>query len=105
MYKFIVIYNITGRYFTLIMVDPDIVSPSSLGTQSHPLVHWMVTNINRGDLSTGRTVHSYRGPQPPSVQTHTYYFLLYEQDGLLDIQNTNSYDGNCEQGQRGRSVF
>ena len=39
--------------YTLIMVDPDIPA-SSFASESRPLVHWLVTNIEDGNMSTGR---------------------------------------------------
>ena len=44
--------------YTLIMVDADI--PNSLvGNATHPLVHWLVTNIREGNMSTGSDTNIY----------------------------------------------
>ncbi len=43
-------------------------------------VHWVVSNIKGGDISTGHTVSSYVGSAPPhSSGLHRYCFLLLEQ--------------------------
>ena len=44
---------LSGKHLTLLVIDPDVPLPS-LGTTEHPFVHWMVTNIEDGDITKGR---------------------------------------------------
>lgn len=62
--------------YTLLMVDPDAPSPD------HPkwadFLHWAVTNITRGDASSGNVLMKYMGPAPLEG-THRYIFSLWWQ--------------------------
>lgn len=82
-----------GARYTLIMADPD--APSPMSPTKRYWLHWLVTNIEGDDLIRGDilgpkkpslTVKEYEGPSPPRGSGyHRYYFYLFEQDGLLDI--------------------
>ena len=41
-----------GEMYTLVTVDPD-VPVSTVGTEERPLLHWLVTNIEHGNIMTG----------------------------------------------------
>lgn len=81
--------NFTGKTFTLLCVDPD-VPRSTAGTQDRPLLHWMVVNIPEGRMAEGYTAQSYIGPRPPDA-AHYYYFLLYEQNDVINTNETGNY--------------
>ncbi|KAK3085031.1 hypothetical protein FSP39_023113 [Pinctada imbricata] len=70
--------------YTLLCVDPDVPTPS-FGTPDFPLLHWLISNIEDGDLPTGHVVMKYSGPAPLNNLGHTYYFLLYEQTMELNV--------------------
>ena len=76
------------------MIDPDITSPD-VGTTEKPLAHWLVINIPNGRIEQGETVLSYRGSQPPAGQTHGYQFLLYQQQGMLNV-DPSDYNPDCQ---------
>lgn len=60
------------RYSTLIMYDPDAVYP--------PYLHFLVINIQNGNIQSGDVIVSYNGPTPPpGTGTHRYIFEQYEQ--------------------------
>ncbi|VFQ71444.1 unnamed protein product [Cuscuta campestris] len=69
-------------FFTLIMTDPDVPSPSDPYLREH--VHWIVTDIpgraGTTDSTFGKDLLSYEAPKP-TIGIHRYVFLLYEQKG------------------------
>lgn len=90
--------------YTLIMVDPD-VPVDTVGTQSRPLLHWLVTNIRNGNISTGDEYKDYWGPAPPDRKAHYYYFLLYRQNTDLSLVSIMNYAGSCPERLLGRCLF
>ena len=76
--------------YTLLCVDPDVPAPTA-GTPDKPLLHWQVINIQNGDLASGDVMMTYAGPAPPDNKPHFYYFLLYEQTGMLNASGMPSY--------------
>ena len=76
------------------MIDPDVTSPAA-GTKEKPLAHWLVTNIPNGVIEQGDTVLPYLSSRPPPGQTHRYQFLLYQQQGMLDVDPRN-YNPDCQ---------
>ncbi|XP_076107055.1 uncharacterized protein C56G2.4-like [Mytilus galloprovincialis] len=80
--------------YSLIMVDPDVPIFYKVASNSHPLIHWMVINIPRGNVNNGVTVREYRGPQPSSG-VHTYYFLLYLQSSRISPSVISNYTTSC----------
>ena len=79
----ILITNPTDCY-TLVMIDPDAgkqkPNDPRPGDSDRYFLHWLVVNISGGDLASGRTVVSYKGPSPPpKTGKHEYMFLLYKQ--------------------------
>ncbi|EFJ35970.1 hypothetical protein SELMODRAFT_404352 [Selaginella moellendorffii] len=77
-----------GDLFTLLMVDPDAVSPEKPIYRN--VLHWIVTNIPTGTKDVfkhGTNTASYAGPSPP-MGVHRYYILreLYDSRLTLALQ-------------------
>ncbi|KAE8807679.1 hypothetical protein D1007_15826 [Hordeum vulgare] len=72
--------QITGRpgsLYTLVMVDPDVPSPSDPSQREY--LHWLVTDIpERGDVSCGTEVVAYERPQP-TAGIHRVAFVVFRQ--------------------------
>lgn len=75
--------------FTLLMVDPD--APRPEAPKFRNWLHWIVVNIP-GSLASsediwekGKEVVAYNGPSPPAG-VHRYVFLLFKQNGKVDIK-------------------
>ncbi|KAM4748511.1 phosphatidylethanolamine-binding protein 4 [Rhinophrynus dorsalis] len=72
-----------GHTYILIMVDPD--APKRYDPKYKYWRHWLVTDIQGGDLltgniETGNNLSAYSRPNPPSgTGYHRYQFLLYRQ--------------------------
>ena len=63
---------------TLIMYDPDAIQPQ--------YIHYLVTNIQNGDISSGTTIFDYNGPTPPpGTGIHRYIFEQLEQKQPIDV--------------------
>jgi phosphatidylethanolamine-binding protein (PEBP) family uncharacterized protein len=63
---------------TLIMYDPDAIQPQ--------YIHYLVTNISNGDISTGTTIFDYMGPAPPpNSGTHRYIFEQLAQENPIQV--------------------
>ncbi len=77
------------------MIDPDIDHNDRVGTKERPLAHWLVMNIPDGMVESGDVVLSYRGSMPPAGTWHRYQFLLYKQNGTLDV-NPKDYAPDCQ---------
>ena len=61
-----------GKYYTLIMHDPDAVN------DNHNVNHWVITNI-KGNTNF-ESLLDYKGPHPPPASgIHKYIFTLYLQ--------------------------
>lgn len=94
-----------GTLHTLIMIDMDVPNPL-VGTETEPLLHWQIVNIPNGTVELGDVVQTYRGPAPPDNTTHTYYFLLYEQNKHLNVADMARYVGqDCPASVAGRCLF
>ena len=67
-----------GKYYTLIMVDPD----ASRNSKRDSYLHWLVLNIKGGDqVSNGTELVRYSAPKPPvGTGKHRYIFLLFQQE-------------------------
>eukprot|EP00040_Diaphanoeca_grandis_P039884 m.260469 g.260469 ORF g.260469 m.260469 type:complete len:270 (+) comp39999_c0_seq1:67-876(+) len=62
--------------WTLALVSPD----GHVGAESNIDVHWMVANINGGDVSSGDTVIGYKSPAPvKGTGFYRYVFCLFKQ--------------------------
>lgn len=71
-------------YYTLLMVDPD--APTKNAPMFREVRHWLVTNIQGSDLSTGEHITEYIGSGPPKhTGLHRYIFLLYKQPNKIDF--------------------
>lgn len=74
---------------TFIMYDPDAIVPE--------YIHYLVTNIKNGDLSTGNTIFSYMGPAPPHGSgTHRYIFIQLEQTEPINVSISDRANFNIE---------
>ncbi|CAH1801629.1 unnamed protein product [Owenia fusiformis] len=93
-----------GIHYSLVMIDPD-VPAAQVGNKSHPLLHMIVMNIPMGNVSNGEVMVSYNGPMPPDQLPHTYYYLLYKQQGALNTSIWGSYAGNCPERLAGRCLW
>jgi phosphatidylethanolamine-binding protein (PEBP) family uncharacterized protein len=63
---------------SLIMYDPDAIQPQ--------YIHYLVTNISNGNISSGKIVFDYMGPAPPvGSGTHRYIFEQLEQQAPIDV--------------------
>uniref|UniRef100_A0ACD5V218 Uncharacterized protein n=1 Tax=Avena sativa TaxID=4498 RepID=A0ACD5V218_AVESA len=72
--------QITGRsgsFYTLVMVDPDVPTPSNPTQREY--LHWLVTDIPEGrDVSHGTEVVEYERPQP-TAGIHRVAFVVFRQ--------------------------
>eukprot|EP00937_MAST-01D_sp_MAST-1D-sp2_P000126 g126.t1 len=67
----------TGSHLaTLLLVDPDAPSPDS--PECAQWLHWLVTDIPRGDVGEGNVRVVYNPPTPPKG-THRYVLLAFAQ--------------------------
>lgn len=63
---------------TFIMYDPDAIQPQ--------YIHYLVTNISNGNISSGATVFDYMGPAPPvGSGTHRYIFEQLQQQTPIQV--------------------
>ncbi|KAK9741305.1 hypothetical protein RND81_03G096400 [Saponaria officinalis] len=77
----VVIGGHSDMLFTLVMTDPDALSPSEPSMREW--VHWIVTDIPGGSSpSRGKEMVAYAGPRPP-VGIHRYILVLFEQTQIL----------------------
>ncbi|XP_015791510.1 protein D2 [Tetranychus urticae] len=68
----------SNTLYTFMMLDPDALSPAAPTLRSY--IHWMVINVERDDLKSGSTIHSYIAPTPtPLLGAHRYVFMVFEQ--------------------------
>lgn len=78
------------KYYLLIMYDPDAVG----GTYWH----WIVSNIQNGDINKGNIVLPYKGPSPPDEKIHRYFFELYGSNSLFKVENFKERTRSLEDG-------
>ncbi|XP_033748015.1 uncharacterized protein LOC117333014 [Pecten maximus] len=98
-------FTFDGTLHSLIMIDLDVPNPL-VGTETEPLLHWQIINIPNGTVELGEVVQTYRGPAPPDNTTHTYYFLLYQQNKRLNVADMTRYVGtDCPESVSGRCLF
>jgi phosphatidylethanolamine-binding protein (PEBP) family uncharacterized protein len=63
-----------GKYYTLIMHDPDAVN------DNHNVIHWIINNIQLTNTDSFEPLLDYKGPHPPPASgIHRYIFTLYLQ--------------------------
>lgn len=70
-----------NQLYCLIIWDPD-------APHSPSYLHFLVTNIKGGNLSTGKIILPYTPPTPPAGSgVHRYYVGLYSQSTPLSINS------------------
>ncbi|XP_071901211.1 protein MOTHER of FT and TFL1-like [Coffea arabica] len=70
-----------GKFYTLVMIDPDDPSPSE--PTPREWAHWIVTDIPGGSIaSQGKEILSYMPPHP-QVGIHRYVVTLYRLEAPL----------------------
>lgn len=86
-----------AAYYTLIMTDPD--APSRTEPAQREMLHWLVTNIPRNDISKGNVLADYVASGPPKgTGFHRYVFLLYKQAGRQEFPDFPIIDRNTSEG-------
>lgn len=72
----------SGSFYTLCMTDPD--APSRITPTYREWHHWLVGNIQGGNIASGTTLSEYIGSgPPPDTGLHRYVFLIYKQNEKL----------------------
>lgn len=73
-----------GYKYAIAMLDAD--APSYREPKFRPLLHWLVVNVEAGDVraplnpNKGAVLYKYRGPKPPlGSGQHRYVLLAYRQ--------------------------
>jgi len=83
--------NVTGVYYTVMMVDPD--AKSRTTHEWRNFCHWLSVNVPGADgeildLNKGHAVVPYMGPAPPpGSDLHRYCFLIYRQHAKLQNED------------------
>ncbi|XP_076270104.1 protein D3-like isoform X2 [Rhynchophorus ferrugineus] len=86
-----------GRYYTVIMTDPD--APSRSNPIRREFRHWLVVNVPGSDVSKGEVLTAYVGSGPPKGSgLHRYIFLVYEQPEKIAFEE--KFVSNHEVGTR-----
>ncbi|KAH6933139.1 hypothetical protein HPB50_012490 [Hyalomma asiaticum] len=82
-----------GATYAIAMLDPD--APSRRDPKFRPILHWLVVNVEAGDVKkpvnykSGTELYRYRGPRPPMGSgPHRYVFLAYKQYRTIDMPQT-----------------
>jgi len=70
--------EVSGDRYTLMMIDPDMYSPSHL--------HWLVVNIPGSFVDEGRIIKQWE-PPAPWTGIHHYTFQLYRQQGQFELDD------------------
>ena len=78
-----------NKYHLLVIYDVDAPYPND--NNMSPFIHYMVSNIPGVNLNRGEFVYSYVEPSPPKTSNqHEYVIEVYEQEGPVDIEPTDS---------------
>eukprot|EP01128_Nolandella_sp_AFSM9_P010192 TRINITY_DN700_c0_g1_i1.p2 TRINITY_DN700_c0_g1~~TRINITY_DN700_c0_g1_i1.p2 ORF type:complete len:220 (+),score=65.88 TRINITY_DN700_c0_g1_i1:69-662(+) len=73
--------------YTLIKSDPD--APSRADPKFREWCHYIHTNIEGNDLSTGEVVYGYVGVgAPKDTGLHRYVYFLFQQEGKVTLTDT-----------------
>ena len=68
------------KLYTLIMLDPD--APDRKRHKARNWLHWLVVDISKNDVSTGKEIMEYEPPEPPpGTGKHRYVFYYLQQEG------------------------
>lgn len=82
-----------SEYYTLAMVDPD--APSRENPKFREWHHWLVGNIQGGDMKKSEVLSDYIGSGPPKgTGLHRYVFLVYKQPEKLDFSKIPKLPNN-----------
>ena len=84
----------TTPFYTLLALDPD--GPSRRNPRLRCIMHMLTTNIpsDSPTLEGGAAVVDWGPPGPPSAGgLHRYVFMLYRQEGEVDVSQMPSYEG------------
>lgn len=74
-----------NTYYALTMVDPD--SPSRRDPKFREWNHWLVVNIQGGNINTGDDIIAYIGSGPPKgTGLHRYVFLIFKQTSKMKFE-------------------
>jgi large subunit ribosomal protein L38 len=77
--------------WTLVLTNPD----GHMTQDTSEYVHWMISNIPKGDISKGDQIVPYLQPIPfKGTGYHRYVFVLYKQDKKLDLSEFKVSDVN-----------
>ncbi|XP_014208334.1 protein D2-like [Copidosoma floridanum] len=77
-------YNEDSAYYVVAMIDPD--APSHEDPKMREMLHWLVANVQGGDMSKSETIVEYTGSGPrKDTGLHRYVILVYKQPGKLSI--------------------
>ncbi|XP_073964083.1 protein D2-like [Choristoneura fumiferana] len=80
-------------YYVLAMVDPD--APSREKPKFREWHHWLVGNIQGGDLNKSEVLSDYIGSGPPKgTGLHRYVFLVYKQPEKCDFSKVPKLPSN-----------
>lgn len=82
-----------SEYYTLAMVDPD--APSRENPKFREWHHWLVGNIQGGDMNKSEVLSDYIGSGPPKgTGLHRYVFLVYKQPEKLNFSQVPKLPNN-----------
>lgn len=81
----------TNKLYTLIMWDPDVPPQIQPG-----YAHWIAINLKSQNDIRQNQLLDYKGPAPPSG-THRYFFRLFEQVGIISLQQPERTNFSIEQ--------
>lgn len=82
-----------SEYYTLAMVDPD--APSRENPKFREWHHWLVGNIQGGDMKKSEVLSDYIGSGPPKgTGLHRYVILVYKQPEKLNFAKVDKLPKN-----------
>lgn len=82
-----------SQYYTLAMVDPD--APSRENPKFREWHHWLVGNIQGGDMKKSEVLSDYIGSGPPKgTGLHRYIILVYKQPEKLNFSKVDKLPNN-----------
>lgn len=84
--------GVPGKFYTLLMTDPD--HPSEIMPDLREMSLWLVANIpDDGDMEKGQVIREYIPPLPArGTDAHRIVFLLFEQNGWIEAENEVKID-------------